>query len=422
MRKLGRTFRIRKKKRNKTLFFDDSIEELYIWMRNKKFQMKKVKPALFNDTGRGLKSYEVINAGDVLISVPYNSLITYETVMSSYLHIILSKYHQSLSTMEMISVFLMCEKLKGSSSYWHPYIKSLPIEYVLPATFPLEILNCIPKIVAEVVKQQNVLLKKTFKRLKKLLDAIENHFKEFFGLLTYEIFQWSWLSVNTRCIYMKSVKINNDPLRNHNDLALAPFLDLLNHSPYVQVKAEFNIKTKCYEIIHLNNIKKYHQVFINYGFHSNKTLFLEYGFVIPDNPNDCIFFNWDEILLAFHSVENDTNIEEKVNFLQHFNLIRKLGCHREGFTWNLDICLKVLSASNYSRKNLEDIYFNNFYNPKDENTYKRISKQILKTKLKEHSYNFNDKKSSSFMSKCLKLVQQFCDEERNLLIKNLSIL
>ncbi|XP_023229362.1 SET domain-containing protein 4-like [Centruroides sculpturatus] len=155
--------------------------------------------------------------------------------MSSYLHIILSKYHQSLSTMEMISVFLMCEKLKGSSSYWYPYIKSLPKEYVLPAAFPLEILNCIPKIVAEVVKQQNVLLKKTFKRIKKLLDAIENHFKEFFGLLTYEIFQWSWLSVNTRCIYMKSVKTNNDSLRSHNDLALAPFLDLLNHSPNVQV-------------------------------------------------------------------------------------------------------------------------------------------------------------------------------------------
>lgn len=423
MKRLGRTFRIRQRNRSEAIDFNNnSVKELYIWMKNKKLQIKKIKPALFNDTGRGLKACEVINSGDVLISIPHNLLITRETVIESYLHAILSKYLQKLSTMELISIFLMCEKCKGLSSYWYPYIRSLPEEYVLPAAFPLEVLNHIPITISLMIRNQIDLLKKYFEKLKKVLQILENHFEEFFGLLTFDNFQWAWLSVNTRCIYMKCTNMSNNLHGSKNNLALAPVLDLLNHSPHVQVKAGFNNETKCYEIIHLNKIEKYHQVFINYGPHTNQTLFLEYGFIVPDNPNDYIFFNWNEIMSAFQYLIKDSHIEEKLHFLQHYNLLSNLGCHREGFTWNLEKSIKILSSSNYSKKRLEEIYFNNYINAEDNITVKRISRQILKNKLKQYSCDFNASTFFPFESKCLKLTQQFCSEERNLLLKNLNML
>ncbi|KAG0423060.1 hypothetical protein HPB47_001153 [Ixodes persulcatus] len=36
------------------------------------------------------------------------------------------------------------------------------------------------------------------------------------------------------------------------------------------------------------------QVFISYGPHSNRRLFLDYGFVLPDNPNDVVVVTKEE--------------------------------------------------------------------------------------------------------------------------------
>ena len=42
---------------------------------------------------------------------------------------------------------------------------------------------------------------------------------------------------------------------------LVPFLDLLNHSSEASVKADFNRKTQCFEIITFKKFQKYEQVF-----------------------------------------------------------------------------------------------------------------------------------------------------------------
>lgn len=45
--------------------------------------------------------------------------------------------------------------------------------------------------------------------------------------------RWAWCSVNTRSVFMSHP--SNDFLRGQDVYALAPFLDLLNHRPDVQV-------------------------------------------------------------------------------------------------------------------------------------------------------------------------------------------
>jgi hypothetical protein len=57
---------------------------------------------------------------------------------------------------------------------------------------------------------------------------------------------------------------------------------------YWQVDAGFNDKTGCYEIRTLKKYKKYDQVFISYGCHDSYHLLVEYGFTLPDNPNDAV--------------------------------------------------------------------------------------------------------------------------------------
>ena len=107
----------------------------------------------------------------------------------------------------------------------------------------------------------------------------------------------------------------------HGNLALAPLLDLLNHSPHVQVRATrhviatlscllldlqitsltsrhcpvcrqvsagFNVESQCYEISSQCSYRKHEQVFISYGPHDNIKLLVEYGFTVPDNPHSSV--------------------------------------------------------------------------------------------------------------------------------------
>jgi hypothetical protein len=62
----------------------------------------------------------------------------------------------------------------------------------------------------------------------------------------------------------------------------------------VQSRGQFNLKSRAFELYTLDHWKKGEQVFICYGSHSNAKLLTEYGFVIPNNPNNCIMFKFAE--------------------------------------------------------------------------------------------------------------------------------
>lgn len=83
-----------------------------------------------------------------------------------------------------------------------------------------------------------------------------------------------------------------------NSLALAPFLDMFNHSNDADVEVNIDIKNNAYILKTLRSYKKYDQVFIKYGSHSSHKLLLEYGFTLSRNPNDFVKFSYDEILRA----------------------------------------------------------------------------------------------------------------------------
>jgi len=78
-------------------------------------------------------------------------------------------------------------------------------------------------------------LAKTFSRLQDLFQHIEATLAESVGAaFTLNSFKWAWTSVSTRCVYMRTSNVTSS--RTEDDcIALAPLLDLLNHSPNVQV-------------------------------------------------------------------------------------------------------------------------------------------------------------------------------------------
>ena len=136
--------------------------------------------------------------------------------------------HQALAT------FLLYEDSNGVDSFWSPYIALLPQSYTTPAFFNQEGLTLLPRNVRTLAETQIQQVTAAYKKLSHFFEKI----KELNPLinLTYERFRWAWFAINTRCVYMKQEKKQEYLATDLEDnCVLAPFLDLLNHSPTVEV-------------------------------------------------------------------------------------------------------------------------------------------------------------------------------------------
>ncbi|XP_021344112.1 SET domain-containing protein 4-like, partial [Mizuhopecten yessoensis] len=187
-----------------------------------------------------------------------------------------------------MSIFLLAEKAKHESSFWYPYINILPKKYTTPSFFSETELNLLPKTVRSRASTE---ISKVHTAFKLVTDFIRSCWPELAPVITLPDFLWAWYSVNTRSVYYKH-NLCEEFLADGNHLALAPFLDLLNHSYDANITAAFNVNSNCYEIQTENTYRKYDQVFISYGNHDNAHLLVEYGFVLPNNPNDAVEFSF----------------------------------------------------------------------------------------------------------------------------------
>ena len=71
--------------------------------------------------------------------------------------------------------------------------------------------------------------------LNSLVSDIEHQYPELLGFMNYSRYVWAWSAVNTRCMYMKQPTSEYISTEEEDHYALAPYLDLLNHSSNAQV-------------------------------------------------------------------------------------------------------------------------------------------------------------------------------------------
>jgi len=332
---MGRT--LRKRKRKKSCVNSNQIQcdnekevlELLQWLGIK----THLQLYNFTETGRGLRTQKNLMKGEVLISIPMDKMITRKSMKKT------SDYPLHWSTQLMLSCFLIRESMKKQTtcsntttkSEWKIYLETLPQSYDVPYfDCPQDLLIYLPRHLKVSIEEQFRLIDTQFRELVKVLQ--EENF------VSKKIFAWAWFTVNTRGVYFPD---------QHDNLALAPFLDMFNHSGHVQVHVEntdhfYNLKSS-------NNFPKHSQVFINYGPHDNIKLYLEYGFVIPDNPHDSVTFTLEDLCEILNLTEDTTkNLAKKLKFISQHQLDAKLQLvkNEELVSWSVLACLYILHIGN----------------------------------------------------------------------------
>uniref|UniRef100_A0A3Q3GCH7 SET domain containing 4 n=1 Tax=Labrus bergylta TaxID=56723 RepID=A0A3Q3GCH7_9LABR len=299
------------------------------FLHKRGFTSTLLQPARFTGTTQFTKTQD---PGELLISLPESCLLTSSTVLDSYLGECIKRWKPRLSPLLVLCVFLVCERHRGEASDWSPYIEVLPAAYTCPAYFTDDVMAVLPESVRRRASEQ---------RRQSLQPILSQPVKE---VLTYEALRWAWCSVNTRSVFMSHP--SNPLLSGHDVYALAPFLDLLNHRPDVQVQASFNEATRCYEIRSVSGTHQYKQAFINYGSHDNQRLMLEYGFVASDNPHSVVYVDTGELgqETGKYVWPVKQSLDQKIRFLRENNFLHNLTVSCEGPSWRLMTALRLLTV------------------------------------------------------------------------------
>lgn len=375
---MGRTLRLRKRQTSTDSFTNLSGNPNHIalvkWLKSTGWSNEtKLKTGDFAITGRGVYSKININANDPLIELPFACLITLATIDDDleFKNIFRESIDQLTAVKSSGEIAFQCllalylVYLKHHKKFVE-YIDSIPTDFTTPFFCSKQELMVLPDVIFQEVFDQNSEIKLNYGKFASVLNDklcscdCGNNLSVVFNL---DSFKWAYFVVNSRSVYiddkaMKQVTSSSNLLKilsNKPNIALAPFLDLINHSDKVpETKPQLSIPLSAmsqsskpkltYQIYTNTNIKKNQQIFISYGTLDNTTLLSDYGFTIPNNQHDRITFTFNEMSDFYKAAKvSHPNANQKFKFIRENRLSEEMFVNRtDGYSHNLMIVLTVL--------------------------------------------------------------------------------
>lgn len=224
-----------------------NTKDLFVWSLQNGVQIKGLTMKNFPCSGRGVMTTRFVNKNDLIISIPRDFLITFDTVLSYLKKSKCAKtlvVSSKLTAKDLFLLFLVLERRNNNTSRYTSkyriYVNSVPDVYTTPCYIPQNEIELLPQFLKEEVEDQLSKINRHYTRLmnnKKiicdctLLNCEQN--------ICYEDVKWAWNIINTRSVYFSSKHLNCEQdavlgVREVN-FALAPLLDMLNHQSSAQV-------------------------------------------------------------------------------------------------------------------------------------------------------------------------------------------
>lgn len=280
--------------------------DLIKWVKTEGgFVHKSIKIAQGDSFGLGLVASEDIPKGSDLIALPQHIPLKFSGSSSepenSHSALIKLAHHvpEELWAMKLGLKLLQERARKGS--FWWPYISNLPETYTVPIFFPGEDIKNFQyaPLLYQVNKRCRFLLGFE-KLLKHELENLKPDDHPFDGQdVDSSALGWAMSAVSSRAFRLHGGKCP-DGTRSNVPMML-PLIDMCNHSfdPNAEIvqEEENSSRNMLVKVVAGREIKQNDPLLLNYGCLSNDLFLLDYGFVIPSNPYDCIELKYDAALL-----------------------------------------------------------------------------------------------------------------------------
>ncbi|QBM87711.1 SET domain-containing protein [Metschnikowia aff. pulcherrima] len=185
----------------------------------------------------------------------------------------------SLSSFQIVSLFLVLETARGTDSFWKPFIDMLPeIEELLlcPLVWKVMKMPQADKLWAMLPRSTRKHSESVLVRFEKDMHVVSLLLQDtaFFSTKT---FLWAWMCINSRCLYMEVPQAKDAA----DNFTMAPYVDFLNHLSEDQ--CGIKIDALGFQVFTSTSYKPGDELYFSYGPHSNEFLLCEYGFTLGQN-------------------------------------------------------------------------------------------------------------------------------------------
>ncbi|KAL4908177.1 hypothetical protein BDW74DRAFT_146998 [Aspergillus multicolor] len=198
-----------------------------------------------------------------------------------------SAFVESVGPEEVAIFFLVGQYLRGTESFWHPYIRTLPQPGSLTTLSyyqeeeDLEWLEGTSLVQAR--KQKIALLQEKFESSSSELrkSGFPDAEKYSWGL-----YLWASTLFVSRAFSAKVLSgvLPELGMPEENISVLLPFIDILNHRPLAKV--EWRAGNENVDFVVLEDVRADEEIANNYGPRNNEQLMMNYGFCLSNNPCD----------------------------------------------------------------------------------------------------------------------------------------
>lgn len=423
---MGRTLRKRHQKKKHILKLNESPVEFLIHLKSRLLNEKCLSichlvPEHFPLTGRGLKTLKRIENNEILIQLPFELLITTDALLQSNIKtLFLNSTADNFDPQCMLAVFLVYEVHLGINSKWYFYLRTLPQSFTNPDFCSNKEKEFLPSFVLDSLRQAHK-LEKNFSLIMKSIKHLEiiNRFRcphcnvHLQNIITFARYKWAYYVVNTRAVYIdtKLCKENILNIKQPNNLALAPFLDLFNHDVNAAVKVSVvtdDCQNQFYQIATLKSFDKDSQVFINYGSHNNLKLYIDYGFFIPYNPLDEIHFNIFDIQKCLNISRN------KLDFITFNSFHTNMSFTRNGLNYNATMTL-FISSTKLEKNYWKIKIYGETFDSDERSMINKLGINILNLKRMEYICALSNMKNVKFKSRSFSIAIDLVEEYINIL-------
>ncbi|CAI2360645.1 unnamed protein product [Moneuplotes crassus] len=292
------------------------FNRLETWLKEGGSKYEKLKIRFYNPIYRGVHAAKKIRAGEEILLIPKEQIITLEMAEESpigakmmYHNVkpkLLSPKHGFLAT------YILQERLKGEESPFHPFID------ILPKTF-----ENFPIFFTE--EERAYLEGSPF--LAQVLEKIED-IKTDYDLICSVVPEYSQFTLNefSEIRMMVSSRIFGMNIDGKKTDGFVPMADMLNHKRPKQTSWTYSDEKHGFVIEALKDIGRNEQVYDSYGKKCNSRFFLNYGFIVENNDGN-------EVPLKIYYPESDDKKDmkkEMIGDLSDFKKFRVTDNFNEG--------------------------------------------------------------------------------------------
>lgn len=286
--------------------------DLLKWLKREGgFVNPSLRIAEADSYGLGLVASEEIPKGSDLIKLPHHVPLGFSFTepeggdgTDSVLVKLASQVPEELWAMKL-GLKLLSERAKVGS-FWWPYISNLPEYYTVPIFFPgddIKKLQYAP-LLYQVNKRCRFLL--DFEKVvKQVVENLKPNDHPFEGQdVDASSLGWAISAVSSRAFRLHGQKLPNGA--QVDVPMMLPLIDMCNHSfnPNARIVQEQDYRDPhmLVKVVAETEIKRHEHLCLNYGCLNNDLFLLDYGFIVPSNPYDCIELKYDGPLLDAASI------------------------------------------------------------------------------------------------------------------------